>query len=284
MADPRSAEGGREENTVKLIYKFGDRQADVTATYNRILCNNMPRCHSHAEYELYYLTAGERYLFVSNRFYHVRAGDIFLIAPETDHRTLDVKSEPYTLLVMNIPPIHLPSDSVPCGGVHIARPDPKLSARLSEEAATVVRAVEGGTPDIDSYSAILRLLSLTLSAENLADSVTVASPTLDRVAEILKYIDSHFSDPINLVALSERFYLSEFYLCRLFKEYTGRTILDYITSLRIRHSKRLLSSTDMPIGRIARASGFGSVSAFGKSFKCSVGTTPREYRASQSAL
>jgi AraC-like DNA-binding protein len=106
----------------------------------------------------------------------------------------------------------------------------------------------------------------------------VATPTLDRVADILKYIDAHFTENVTLINLSERFYLSEFYLCRLFKEYTGRTVLGYITSLRVNRAKALLDTTDMPISKIARSSGFGSISAFGAAFRARLGCSPREWR------
>ena len=263
---------------MKLTYKFSDRLSDIRVTYNTVQGNNMPRCHSHPEYELYYLAKGERYLFVKDKFYHITAGSVFLIAPETEHRTLDVKSEPYTLLVLNIPPAHFPGTAQMTEAVHIVTPRPGLSPSIDTEARAIIRDVESGEGTIWGYSAILRMVAYMQSVSSVAENVTVESPTLDRVADILGYIDKHFAEPINLVALSERFYISEFYLCRLFKEYTGRTILSYITTLRIRQSKKLLETTDLPISRIARLCGFGSVSAFGKAFKPAVGMTPREYR------
>ena len=52
--------------------------------YERIAFNNMARCEAHDKYEFYLLTEGDRYLFVKDAFYHLKAGDAFLLAPDTD--------------------------------------------------------------------------------------------------------------------------------------------------------------------------------------------------------
>lgn len=267
-----------------MLISFGDKSLDIRVRSERIDFNNMPRCHSHTEYELYCLTEGERYLFVGNRFYHVMAGDMFLISPEVEHRTLDVKAGGYSRIVVNIPPVHIPEGARPTSDIILVRPSGEDAERMKKEIEALTSRQKRETGGLGAYAAVVKLLELAMSLEGIAEGATVASPTLDRVADILKFIDENYTEDISLRALSDRFYLSEFYLCRLFKEYTGRTVLEYLTSLRVRRAKKLLLTTDLSVERVARSSGFGSVSAFCTSFRRTVGLSPRAFRKEKQSV
>lgn len=265
------------KEVIYTVIGFSDKSADISARFDRIAFNNMARCEAHEKYEFYCLTEGERYIFVKDSFYHVKAGDAFLIAPGVEHRTLDAGGG-YARLVMSIPASHFPGGSEPGCELFVARAEGETAKRIVEQTDRIIECAEQDRGGIYAYSLILSLLEMVLSCENIVGGVTVATPTLDRVADILKYIDAHFTENISLINLSERFYLSEFYLCRLFKEYTGRTVLGYLTSLRMNRAKKLLDTTEMPIAKIAKASGFGSVSAFGTAFRSRMDCSPREWR------
>ncbi len=66
-------------------------------------------------------------------------------------------------------------------------------------------------------------------------------------------------------------------LTRVFKHYTGVSLIDYVTDIKLRYAKQLLSSTDMTMLAIASSLEF-SVSYFNKLFKRKTGVTPGEYR------
>lgn len=53
---------------------------------------------------------------------------------------------------------------------------------------------------------------------------------------------------------------------------------DYLTSLRMEHTKRLLRQTDRPIKDICAEVGYGDVSSFIRRFKQYAGATPAQYR------
>lgn len=64
-----------------------------------------------------------------------------------------------------------------------------------------------------------------------------------------------------------------------FREATGHSILEEITSARIDRAKELLVSTDSPIGEISDRCGYRTVNAFRDAFKSLTGKTPRDWRA-----
>ena len=68
------------------------------------------------------------------------------------------------------------------------------------------------------------------------------------------------------------------YLSRIYKERTGRNIIDRITEVRLEKAEELLSGTDMPITEICRATGYSSSSYFHRVFRKKHLISPGEYR------
>ena len=250
---------------------FSDGRTRVSVVRESGIRASMSRCHVHDSYELYFLTGGDRYLFVGGRFFHVRAGDLFVIPPGLEHRTLEAEVGEYSKLICMLPPRLLPLGASEISDVRITRPTGELLSGLLFSAGIA----SDGT-DVEGYAAVLRLLAAAVSQPEHREEVS--SPAFGRMSDIIAYLDAHYTERISLTELAGRLFISEYYLCRLFKEYTGRTVLSYLTELRVGRAKQLLLGTDMKIGRVARASGFGSVSAFGKAFAAAVGVSPREYR------
>ncbi len=102
------------------------------------------------------------------------------------------------------------------------------------------------------------------------------------VIGLLDWIEENFSDPITLDTLAEVSGLSAKYLCRIFKEYTGKTVIDYINELRIDNAAHEISVKGLSITRAAYDSGFNDLSYFCKVFKRYKGVTPRAYKKTES--
>ena len=72
--------------------------------------------------------------------------------------------------------------------------------------------------------------------------------------------------------------MSTHYFCHLFKQSTGIAPYQYVIQQRIAKAKKLLKRQDLSLVDVALACGFISQSAFNRTFKKHVGTTPRKYR------
>ena len=101
-------------------------------------------------------------------------------------------------------------------------------------------------------------------------------------ARIQYYLYEHLAENITLKELSEEFFLTETYLCDLFKQETGRTILGFLKEIRIHRAETLLRTTDDTITEIAAKCGYNDYSYFGRHFKSVCGTTPDHYRKNRS--
>ncbi len=136
---------------------------------------------------------------------------------------------------------------------------------------------------LEVYSHFLQLISILGKNGSLSESVNVVKKTsgtkehYDKFAELLQYIELNFSEPITLDSISSHVGFSKYHFIRLFKEYTGTTFYDYLTSKRIQHAKDLLGGT-LGITDIAFSCGFNNQTSFCRSFKKEVGMTPTEYR------
>ena len=256
--------------------ELGDH-AVIMINAERLKANNMRTCHSHGVYELYYLIEGNRILFADGSFYLIREGDLFLIPPGMRHRTLD-ENGGYEKLVIMLPAALLPKGAE--GMLRIVRPSEAETRELKADAETILRRMASSdfSDRIACLSAILRLM---LSALTLPPCIEppVASPALGKVSAILSYMEENYAQKITISSLAERFFISDYYLCRIFKAYTGRTVNEYLSQLRIEAAERLLLK-GTSLHNVWRGCGFGSESSFARAFRqkngCSAGQFARQ--------
>ncbi len=99
------------------------------------------------------------------------------------------------------------------------------------------------------------------------------------VSAIQLYLGENYQQSLSLSDLGARFFLSENYLCELFKKHTGDTILNFLKKVRLQNACRLLKESNLGIKEIAAKVGFSDYSYFGRIFRHSMGQTPDSYRA-----
>ncbi len=95
---------------------------------------------------------------------------------------------------------------------------------------------------------------------------------------LLDYIETHYTENLNLNEIAASIGFSKYHFSRLFKQYTGFTFCDYLNYRRLKMAEELLSKQDFSITEIALQSGFSSISTFNRLFKEQKNCTPREYR------
>lgn len=100
----------------------------------------------------------------------------------------------------------------------------------------------------------------------------------ERIRRTLSYMSIHYSDDITIDDLCTEINLSKFYFCRLFKELTGRSPLDYLNYYRINKAGLFLEDKGLKISEAASSVGFDNFSYFVKMFKHYKGVTPSEFR------
>ena len=88
------------------------------------------------------------------------------------------------------------------------------------------------------------------------------------------------TERVSLSDLARRLSVSEFHLCRVFREQTGLTLHAFQTELRLRSGLEMLADTRLDISRIALELGFSSHSHFSDTLRRRFSRTPISIRRS----
>lgn len=247
---------------------------------------NMPNHHFHESYELYYMNSGTRLYFINDKTYEVPQGSLVHIDRHLLHKTLDTGQE-HSRILIGFHPGFLNFEGNEDFFESIFKKHPittfTLAAqhRVEELIHRMIYEANSSNPyclvAIRAY--LIELLLLTSRyIQNEGEQQTCPSKTEEKVQEILGYLQKNYQNPITLDLLSEEFYMSRYYISRLFKKETGFTIIEYLHSIRVLQAQKLLRESSIKIIQIAEQTGFSNVSNFGKVFRAITGQTPMEYR------
>jgi transcriptional regulator GlxA family with amidase domain len=124
------------------------------------------------------------------------------------------------------------------------------------------------------------LLARSLSAEGRGDP----SPEEARrfvIEKVKSFIITNAGRPLTLDEIAWQAGWSGAHLARVFRHATGESVFGYLNRVRVNQAKNLLVSTALPVGEVARSTGFSSPAVFARSFQKAIGTTARSYRHSQ---
>jgi two-component system, response regulator YesN len=119
---------------------------------------------------------------------------------------------------------------------------------------------------------ILKKAETELAAQEISGSM---------VDSVRQYVRAHLTDQdLSRSRIASEIHLNPDYLSFTFHDKSGQSLTAFIASERIRAAKKLLITTDLPIGDISTRTGFTDISYFSKQFKQLIGMTPQQYRKS----
>lgn len=94
---------------------------------------------------------------------------------------------------------------------------------------------------------------------------------------LVRYLEQNYTDSFSLDELSEFCGLSKHHMCRVFRKFTGFTIMEYQTDLRISKAKDLLQTTNLSVAEVGYMVGIYDVNYFYRLFKKKTGISPGKY-------
>lgn len=246
---------------------------------------------------------GTRTIEVDGGRYHVQAGDVVVIPPQTPRIVLP--NDPaagsfhyYTIgCDLKVGSLHLVEQyKLP----FITRIEDKaafqdlaaLSAKLLAQAQEVIRALHAldqpqliiGKVNTRETVALLavnatfnlwiaRFLHMMLG--HMADNPQEIDP---RISRLCAYMQANLDRRLTMSDLAQYVYVSESHLRLLFRKTMGVSPSDYLCQLRLQRVKELLANTACPLKDIAERSGFQTLNHFSRMFKKYESMSPTEYR------
>lgn len=244
--------------------------------------------HWHKEFEIIRIREGSFEVHLNNTEFHPRCGDILLVEGGCLHRGQPTDCT-YECLVFD--PAMLKRQQNDAAEKYIS---PIVNSfftikNLVDMADSDVCAAVNSLFEVISakepyfelriYGLLFELFSLLYKNEYITPSdKAMHSRRTQMMTDLIKWIEENLSRPISLDELAARAGVNSKYLCRLFKEYTSRTPIEYINELRIENACYEISVKGKNITGASYDSGFGDLSYFCKLFKRYKGMTPGEYK------
>ena len=102
--------------------------------------------------------------------------------------------------------------------------------------------------------------------------------TINRLKDVMRYIEKHHSEKIMMEDISAHFGYNSDYLSRLFKKHLGLTVMQYLYEIRLNRVVHDLGETEMSIGEIFELHGCTNHKYTMQLFKERFGCTPKEKR------
>lgn len=270
---------------------------------------NFSPLHCHDFLQINYISEGECIHFLDNKNYDVKKGDIFVIPPDIPHcikkkencsatiyeieltpnfinNSVNTGNKPlsssdsifwdFTYLspfMVDLPHVH-PGFSLPENIMH------KTESLFADMLCEYTQRDEGFEYVISGY--LLSLLTLIgreyKKAINSNEDSKLYITRKQNIIDAIEYINNHYGENITVSDIAKRSYLSPSYFKSLFKYFTSKTFVEYLTDVRISHAAILLRQTDMKVIDIAYETGFNYVNHFNRVFKQIMNVTPLQYR------
>ena len=245
--------------------------------------------HWHREFELIRVLKGKLHIFLEGEEYVLSKGEILMISGGLLHR-----GEPeeciYECLVFD--PVMLRRASgdkadkflSPVIDLHVRIPDPLLKERALCRCADSLFDLMSRHPayyELEVYGHLFSLMAGMYRTGMLlpVDHAPHTGKTKN-IMKLISWLEQNYAEPLKLESLSERSGLSSKYLCRVFKEYTAKTPIEYITELRVENACIEMTTLGHSVTEAAFNCGFNDLSYFCKVFKRLKGQTPKEYQKS----
>lgn len=250
--------------------------------------------HVHDAHELILIRSGSGNFYVGNTVRQFQTGDVFLLAPGVPHwfkceqlAAGDACEDEFVVLQFY---------SSFLGETYFNLPEHAKLKRLFTVQGLAL-SFKGMTRDslaefllsmphaIGQGRLLLVLRLLALLGEN-PDSIPLQytiSTDIDLqgqepLSRIQAYVVSRMHDRIYLEEVAEWVNMSVPTFCRYFKQWTGKTLTDFVQEMRIEYACELLKGTSLSIQKICQESGFQSMAHFIRLLRRLKGVTPQEFR------
>ncbi|TCL68560.1 AraC-like DNA-binding protein [Hydrogenispora ethanolica] len=270
---------------------YQDRESFISYSHKKDRYPETFDFHLHNFFEIYFFISGDVRYFIEKQIYQLKPGDLLLINNHEIHRPTFVTPAVYERITVHFSPELLGLFSGPgfdmlqCftdrpkgeGNKLNLGPEQILTARrlFAQIEEVCDRAGDG--------AALLRLtylIELLVYIEQLFLDIRPVAERFDppeQLMPVLDYIEANLEEDLSLEALERRLYVNRFHLSRLFKQYAGSTLHEYIIYKRIARAKKLLAEGHN-VTEACQMSGFRDYSNFIRMFKKTTGIAPGQYK------
>ncbi len=230
-------------------------------------------------YVLHYIMEGKGRYYVGDTQYDLKAGQGFLIEPDTQTFYQADEKEPWTYLW-----IGFNGSSAKEFLRDIGLNSSQLTYRCrhaDELKQTVIHMLKHNTSSTTDQFLLESLLYSFFSI--LARDMEIVAPSKSGgdnlyIRRAVEYIHNNYSNAIHVSDIAAYVCIDRSYLYTLFRKSLGISPQDYLANYRISCAGELLTITSLPVSGVALSCGYQDPLVFSKAFKQRMGMTPSQYR------
>lgn len=251
--------------------------------------------HSHDYCEIYFSISGGRQFLINSTAYAAAEGDIFVIPPGELHWCQLQPATHYERYILLVSPEFLKEISVAQTNLHDlfinhisatnhrATTSKEHRSRIELLLRKISASYDFGG-DLIEKASMIELLAIIggIYMGDAADKKKGSHPVMSSHSggalayNLIRYIDSQITQPLQISVIASQFYISDSYACRIFKQEYGVTINKYIQDRRLSIAKSLLTQ-GFSVTETCEKSGFNDYTNFIKLFARTVGVTPKRF-------
>ena len=154
-------------------------------------------------------------------------------------------------------------------------------ARHFAFAKTLLGVGDPLPPSAEEVARVLAADLLRRQSDRTLPLATITWAERRRAVAACEFIARHGDGPLPLARVAEHVRSSPFHFLRSFKRAVGVTPHQFLVQTRLSRAAPMLLDTDAAITDVAYAAGFPDLANFNRSFRRSLGCSPRELRRSK---
>ena len=279
--------------------KFSDSDFPLAIHEYRVsVINNADRNSQvfHEEIEIKFFYEGRATLMVDTAAMTVQSGDIVVINPYEFHSTveLDEQKAKYHLFMIGLDCFTARNPS----GLNLKRLLLARGIRFNnliredEELRRLLLSVLEENRRQDEFSRyvieaqlqefFVRLLRTQVNPDSLTVTLDEKIRHYSIIDPAIRRIHMGYNEKLTIDELAEKCSVSKYHFCRVFKQATGVSAIQYLMRYRLRIAHALLNETDKSISEIAWNCGFSDENYFYRCYKKQYGDSPWKKRATSS--
>lgn len=234
--------------------------------------DNRTSAHFHNSIEILFVAEGEFTVRGNGEERILIRGDIFFADNFVTHLYKNGKDPEYYVMVIS--DMYMNNFRAVYGNYAF----PMFMAEKREQTAPLFAALQKAYAEWNEYN--------TLMKHGFADTILgmlariyppqPAKPHKESlfIADVLRYIDSHFAEELSLVSVAAHFGYSPNYFSMLFHRYTDMNFREYLGRVRVRETNSLLRGGDISLAKAASLCGFVSLNTYYRALKNQTETQP----------
>ena len=247
----------------------------------------MHQLHFHEGVELMLVLSEGGELFYDKEVYPLHAGTLLILGCNKLHRTAGAPGIVFDRYVLRMLPMLAQELSSPCTDFWQTLQDSPPAVMLDDGTRQRLLALmeQLSAPadqeqfgwDVRQQVTLLEILLLVCGlVQKTPAAVGFLAPDHDKVQPVLDYIQANYTHPLTLDDLARHFLMGKHYLCHLFKNGTGFSIMEYVIQLRVLEAQRLLRQ-GVSVQEAGEKAGFQTYAHFIRTFSSIAGISPKQY-------